>query len=365
MPSRRSSAEHLPARQGGFTLIELMIGMLIGLLATVAVSFVLVNSEGQKRTTTAGSDAQVNGALALTTLQRTVSSAGYGFAATPAVIGCPLTAQYSGAPVAMPANLVPLIITQGAGGAPDSIRVFSSGKKTFAVPLPVVGYTVGDGDFKISSIRGIEAGDLVIAAKTAGSPCEMFRATSIASATDINKDSGDLWNGANNPANTYTGGDLLINMGAPLDVKYAIVNNSLRSTSLNIDGAGQPSYDAQPLELFPNIVTMRALYGKDTDGNGSLDTWDNVTPATNADWLKVVAVRVAIVSRSGQYEKDEVTFDDPTWDVGTAAPVAGSAVCGSSNCLTLTINTSAADWKHYRYRVFDTVIPLRNMLWNS
>src|SRR5689334_15387844 len=79
------------SRIAGFTLIELMIGVLIGLLASLAVTQVMVNSEGQKRTTTSGSDAQVNGALALATLQRAIQSAGYGFAANPTSLGCALT----------------------------------------------------------------------------------------------------------------------------------------------------------------------------------------------------------------------------------------------------------------------------------
>ena len=41
-----------------------------------------------------------------------------------------------------------------------------------------------------------------------------------------------------------------------------------------------------------------------------------------------------------------------------------TAACGTSKCLKLKIDT-LPNWKRYRYRVFDTVIPLRNMLWNS
>ena len=106
------------------------------------------------------------------------------------------------------------------------------------------------------------------------------------------------------------------------------------------------------------------MYGKDTNADGSVDTWDNVTPATPAQWLQVLAVRVAVVARSAQYEKEEVTSTNPLWDVGTAIAIAGTATCGTSKCLSLKVD-SLTDWKHYRYKVFDTVIPLRNMLWNS
>lgn len=368
MFSARRSASTPRRPAAGFTLIELMVGVVIGLLATLAVTHVLVNSEGQKRTTTSGSDAQVNGALALHTLQRTIQSAGYGFAATPSIIGCPLTARYGAAAVEMPATLAPVFITRGASGAPDAVRVFSSGKKTFSVPLRIVvpGYAVGDPLFPLSAVRGIEVGDLLVAARSAGVACEMFRVTSIVSGTQVGR-ADEGWNAANYPANAYPDGSFALNMGAPLDVTYSIEGSSLRANSLNIASDGEPSYSGA-VELFPNIVNLRALYGKDNDSNGTIDSWDNVTPTSNAQWLRVVAVRLALVSRSAQYEKEEITTEDLKWDVGSGVPVPDASACGTSKCLTLVVSDpdpAKVEWKHYRYRIFDTVIPLRNMLWNS
>jgi type IV pilus assembly protein PilW len=78
----------------------------------------------------------------------------------------------------------------------------------------------------------------------------------------------------------------------------------------------------------------------------------------------VQSVRLALVAQSGQYEKDNVTTANPVWDVGTAVPVAGSVACGASKCITLAVN-GPADWQHYRYKVYDVVVPLRNMLWHQ
>ena len=83
------------------------------------------------------------------------------------------------------------------------------------------------------------------------------------------------------------------------------------------------------------------------------------------DLHQVLALRVAVVARSDQYEKENVTFNNPSWDVGTeVAASLGAVACGISMCLPLKVD-SLPDWQHYRYKVFDTVIPLRNMLWNS
>ena len=355
------------ARQAGFTLIELMIGVVIGLLASLAVTHVLVSSEGQKRTTMSGSDAQINGALSLSTLQRAIQSAGYGFGAIPALVGCPISARWNNAAIAgFPAALVPDTITNGAADAPDTVRVLASGKTAFSVPGRIIppGYSPGGDTVPIATIRGVETGDLMIAARDASAICEMFQVTGAPpDPTSVRRDDDARWNPPNWPTASYGQGNFLVNMGAPVDATYSIVNNALRVSRLNLAAADtEPSYEA--VELFPGIVNLQALYGKDADNDGAVDTWNNVTPTTNAGWLQVIAVRLAVVARSSQFEKEDVTFANPAWDVGNAATVAGSATCGTSKCLTLKVDTSS-DWKRYRYRVFETVIPLRNMLWNS
>ncbi|MDP3688915.1 MAG: prepilin-type N-terminal cleavage/methylation domain-containing protein, partial [Sulfurimicrobium sp.] len=62
----------------GFSLVELMVGMVIGLLATLVIMQVFSVFEGQKRSTTGGADAQTNGSVAIYTIQREASMAGYG-----------------------------------------------------------------------------------------------------------------------------------------------------------------------------------------------------------------------------------------------------------------------------------------------
>ena len=90
-------------------LMELMIGLVIGLLTTLAIAVVLSVSEGQRRATMSGEDAQVSGALALHALQRDIRHAGYGFAANPAALGCPIVGQAVGG-VAPPTVLAPVTI---------------------------------------------------------------------------------------------------------------------------------------------------------------------------------------------------------------------------------------------------------------
>jgi type IV pilus assembly protein PilW len=53
--------------------------------------------------------------------------------------------------------------------------------------------------------------------------------------------------------------------------------------------------------------------------------------------------------------------------VGAAVSVSGTttATCnGTSQCIALKVS-QVADWQHYRYKVYDTIVPLRNVLWNN
>lgn len=361
----------------GFTLIELMVGLAIGLIATLAMVSVMINSEEQKRTTTGGMDAQVNGALALTAMTREIEKAGYGFSSNPAIIGCALQNAYKGGSLAgMPASLVPVVITAGVSGAPDTIRSIASNKNSFSVPINLVtpAYAPGATAFTVASVRGVKGpvfdasgnvvatGDLMVAATDSTTACQIFEVTADPSGAAVDRADTANWNPAMYPNVGYGFGSVLVNLGKFRDVTYSVSNGDLLQGSLVLATDGTASY--QTFTMYNNIVQLQAFYGKDTNNDGSVDSWDKTTPTTNAQWLQVIAVRLALLSRSTQREKVPVTFANPQWDVGTANPVAGAATCGTSKCITLKID-NLTDWDHYRYKMFDTVVPLRNMLWKS
>src|SRR5437870_13358793 len=71
----------------GFSMVELMVAMLIGLIGMIIILQVFEVSEGIKRSTTSGGDAQQNGAIALYTIERDFKNAGMGFNDT-GFVGC-------------------------------------------------------------------------------------------------------------------------------------------------------------------------------------------------------------------------------------------------------------------------------------
>jgi type IV pilus assembly protein PilW len=61
-------------------------------------------------------------------------------------------------------------------------------------------------------------------------------------------------------------------------------------------------------------------------------------------------VRLALVTRNNNFEKDAVTSAAPVWNGTTVAPIVLSGL---------------SEWTHYRYKLFQTEIPLRNLVANG
>ena len=357
------------ARSRGMSLVELLVASAIGIIASLAIFQVFAVFEGQKRTTTSGGEAQTSGTLALYTIERELRQGGYGFN-TPDLVGCTLQGwdQQAGAALA-PSTLVPAFVTPGAGstpgvaGAPDTIAVAYGNSDALPAPVSILIGSLGVNDDFIKTVNalyGFQPGDLVVIAEP-GKPCTLAQVNQIPPATGdntkLNLQAGTYvspYTGAtlntryNNPAGlgtAYTTNGKVYNIGPTFTNKvYSVQNGQLVSQALGAAAA---------TPLFDNIVHLQAQYGKDTNNDGTVDVFDEITPASTAAWAAVLALRIAVVSRSSLYEKDEVSpATIRLWDDSAASPTTTGPVW------TLT-----ADERHYRYKVFQTVIPLRNMIW--
>lgn len=379
-----------------------MVGVVIGLLAVLVITQVMALSEGRKRTVSMGSDAQVNGALALFALQRDIQQAGYGVAGIPGALGCPT--KYAGSAASGTFTLAPVVITDGgSSNASDKITVLQSEITNFSVPMGLTENTTNPPTsatpFKVASSLGAVAGNLMVLVPMTNNPagtglaptwtmngtvsCSLFGVTNgtgsatMLTATQIPHVTGTgaaAWNQDTVfPALTVEGDPVVqksfvLNMGSMLLRTYSVsAAGNLQSADLSLtDGSTPPGND-----LYPQIVMMRALYGKatGTDKN-QINAYDKTAPASNAEWQQVKSIRIAVVARSVQYEKDAVTVNAPVWNVGSTIAVTGASSlpgCDSSSaCLKLDVSTLVgADWQHYRYKVYDTIVPLRNVLWHS
>lgn len=353
------------SKQSGFTIVELMVGVLIGLIATVVIFQVYAVSEGHKRTSTSGNDAQTNGMLALYTIERDLRLAGYGINLAE-FLGCNIRwyDQRKGGPQ-LGFSMVPVRITQGGGTAPDTISIMYGNSEMLGFPAAIVQDMPSPSSvFKVNNSYGIDGrnGDLIIAAE-AGKDCTMAQITDFTGGENAHHGSGNYTppsGGSPLPAYynapgglgvayskynsaTKTGGRLFNIGSAP--------NNNIFRVSANAQLTFQNLITTVPeAAIYDGIVNLQARYGKDTDGNGIIETWDEVTPVTPTDWSRILAVQVAIVARSALEEKDAVS--PATIEM---LPAIGAAP-------KLDYNLTAAE-RRFRYRVFYSVIPLRNLIW--
>jgi len=213
----------------------------------------------------------------------------------------------------------------------------------------------------------VSKGDLMVAVTDAATPCGLFQVTGDPTPGVVPRaDDPAKWNPNKHPAYATkepvgaTPGSFLVNLGSILDVIYTVDAKQ----RLTVSRLNTTTMSRNTSELQSNVVQLRAMYGRDTDGDDVVDTYDYTTPTTHAGWLSVLSVRLAVVARSAQFEREEVTVANPQWDVGTATAVAGSATCGDSKCVEIKLD-ALSDWKHYRYKVFDTIVPLRNQRWKA
>ena len=146
----------------------------------------------------------------------------------------------------------------------------------------------------------------------------------------------------------------LFNLGqTPVVRVYAIRNGVL--TQCNFLAADCRSTNANNwVPIGDNIASLRAVYGRDTSTPMDMvaDVFDQTSPVgTDAcGWTRVSAVRLVLVARNTQYNKQAVTSAPPDWAASAVAPIDLS---------------SGANWTQFRYRTFETTVPLRNMTWQG
>jgi hypothetical protein len=173
-----------------------------------------------------------------------------------------------------------------------------------------------------------------------------------------------------------------------LRVRYTVdpAKSQLNSQNVNWLDAGWP---LPVVPLAQNVVLMKVQYGVDTNADNMIDCWtpaDNsntcgngvdysgptdVTTsagggvfATNANTARlrsIKGVRIALVVRSEHQERADALsaslVNQTAWLFNCAA---NDATCQSRIQVDSTILND-----YFRYRIYETVIPLRNALWNN
>jgi type IV pilus assembly protein PilW len=401
--------------QKGFSMIELMVGLVIGLIATLIIMQTFSNFEGNKRTTTGIADAQTNGSIGLYMIQRELQFAGYGvpvssgtlpeikklpeqmqfqdyvgktqaeinaiYAAKAALYSAKLTTdaavvaqgknfsamKCNPAPILnldadndpgtadVPVDIItPAIITDGAAGN-DIITIQYGTTSRGALPT-VINTVAGTNVVGVANNLGCRAGDVVLTlgdSNKGDTACVGSKVTSV----EVADGAGNKWldNVGNSNqmlvisnAGMYSPGltRKIACLGQVRQSIFQVVNNELLKNTRPI---------------VTEIVALQAQYGVSATANSEIvNQWVDATGGTwGASPLaigarnRIKAVRVALVARNNLLEKTAVSQAC----TGGAAGLANVCIWGNQN-----VNLPDANWANYRYRTYEIVIPLRNVL---
>lgn len=353
-------------RQSGFTLVELMVGMTIGLLVAVIILQVLSVFEAQKRTTTGTADAQTNGSIALFNIGRELQQAGYPLMpANNSPLEC-TTTTYGATGIT---GLSPVSISNGVAAtgvsASDTITLRYGSSGMGGIPTTISTNPI-DKAVQVDNTFGCAVGDITLISKL---PTCALSSVTAATAAGVTPAMITLQN-----TTAAIPGANLACMGTWNEISYhANAGNLERCVGSPVTTCNPTT---TPTNFVPNVagvVNIQAQYGiSATARSNQVAQWVDASGATwaaptvaNRNLIK--AVRIAVVARNSKREAGNVTAACSS--LTSAAPTGLCSWVGSTTspapAITLVNDADGTSWQRYRYRVFETIIPLRNMIWSK
>jgi len=345
-----------------------MVGLVIGLITSLIVFQVFEVTERQRRTTTGGADAQTSGAFALYMLERDIRMAGFGLDREEIDQCTTWHSYYAGQKTPGPIEGLPIegldasapVLIEDGGAGPDQIDiVYYSNPADSAAIFPANTRIIRStpGSFWVDANIPCNAGEQSIIIQ--GNQCTLI------GVTKVGKEAGEKRiyhqsSGNDSDARFYNPSDTSVYpVGAT--VRCGLKTPFVRRFHLQDESLAYRDNDVS-INFAPNIVDLQAQYGvAQSETATDISDWVDATQSwakttlTSKDGKRIRAVRVAVVARSSEYEKPR---PNTACNTTTAAMVdAWSDWADFSHVKTL------ADWQCYRYKVFETVIPLRNAIW--
>lgn len=412
----------------GFGIVEVMVGLVVGLISMIVVMQLYSGFEGQKRSTTTGSDAQSNAAIALYLMEREIKMGGNGMSEgvpgkTPPLAGCNtwvidktggfwrpdlMGSAVTSAGTATLVRLAPAIVSDGGGGGSDTLSI-AYGTTAITAPYDLAGNfdAIGGTVLSLISRAGISVGDMLalVQENPVGSTanyrlpreCALRQVTGMgAAAGQVNVAASSRYNAsfatAGN-AGVFDGTSGLreaqvYNLGQLNIVTYRVVNGNLVADSSKFGvipdgtaGGGAVENSTLPLPLASGIVNMQVQYGIDT-GNPGTPGCNHSTQAIDADsivdaWTDATGLWAnnATGTSPGVLDLRRVRAvriglvarsSVLEKDCATAPPTPNAIVIGWETGPSMNPDLTAdANWQCYRYKVYQTTISLRNTVWSS
>ena len=344
---KKTGFPHLVTKQLGMGLVEILVGLVIGLIGVLVIFQTMAVWGERTATTVSGSDSRTSGAVGMHYLEQDLAQGGLGFGR----INSPGRQFEPGCNVNVPNGITPeggtfrlaaVDINEGASGVPDTVTVLYAGSSDANLNFSDVAlFKPVSGKYYSSQGRALLKSEWVVLGRQGGI-CELRKV-----------ESGDAANAGKNSLNqiefspppTVTSGNLLYLGGQPQRATWSILNGALLRTESRFTTTISPISDG--------VVNMQAQY---ILANGD---WQESVPTTD-EWSQVRAIKVALLVRSKQFEKTNVTTVAPvwhSWDNANQIEVVVPFVMADPG--------DGTEWERYRYEVFERTVPLRNLIWGA
>ena len=384
--------------EAGISLVELLVGLVVTSLLAIAVfSFFLNTSQGISQQNASGEMWQ-RGRNALAMMRQALESAGYGLPhydqCVNGVVGASNLAGTAGALVAVTASAQ----SSGSGYDPSA----SAGINTYSFSTIIGGGTFGGApattvnsqqgaNLSVSSLTNLQPGDIALIALPGTGVCVIGQMTNVAGKGTLNSScnvtgGGQATGGGTvvfnsgkgntlcfqaNPnqlfsqPNPVTGttintaafqGATLYNLGSQnfLFETFQILENPAGSTPTlyMTQYTGLQATAPTPQPLATGVVDLQLRYG--IGQNGQVQQWilpENYTPSATQT---IVAVQLAMLIRGSRYLPNSLSPTSFNLLGRTyTVPTQNGPGCLQGNC------------RHYEYHVFQSVVPIRNGIWEG
>ena len=387
MATHRGSA----FRQRGMGIVETMVGILIGMVVLIAVYNVFAVAEGYKRTTVGAADAQTTGLFTQFVLNREIANAGNGISGAAAQLGtCTLVDPNWPSPAGFFAGnkaIRPLPVVIRDSGNPDlpdsMIITYSTAPHVISPELLVdTPMAVGTDPVYVQSPNGYRVDDLIVLNDMSGN-CEIVAGNGRhagqldgrpqarlrqALASRHHQDLQDERHDGRTEclqSRPARGGDpYLVRCRQRSAPHHRSVHGGRdRQSHFAKRGADQGAIRRRLRRpaLSPFVPTGVIVWTAATNSgvcgrNYAPDDLTNTAMFTAGGLATIRAIRIAIVVRS-----DEPDLKDPAL-VGQTATLFNCSTAACTGSINLT-NATLTD--NYRFRIYETVVPMRNAIFND
>ena len=374
-------------RQNGFTLVEIMIALLIGVFSLIVIYSVFEGSERTRRSIAATNNAQMNGLYSLYLINEVIGGAGSGFIPNgPFLNRCPndpMTDTNTNDATLSVRPLVAVIESEREdddGSTNDTIHVLSGTSSLYAQPFTELS-AISNFDVTIANSIGLKQDDVVVSVTP--TTCRLYRVStendSTTGRTPLDEATGNTKITLKGTTALDSNTESLIDVGEPEHITFYVDNDlvlKMEQWRVNDNGSTWQQYRTDV--IASNVVGFYAQYGIDDTCNGMIDRWVNAVTSDSGDWSSdyiidnplqtsgmawIRAVRIAIIIQEDEPEKvvAGVTPNQQTVTVFQDCPQADAC----DGPITRTFNRPANSAVNWKYKKYETVITMKNAVWNA